>query len=216
MAARPAWSVNNNGRVVEKIFSFEWNGGFAVSQKKKNIAGLHASMTENGCGNILEVSSKSDDPLGAALSAFNLRLDGHYLENVFQSSKVYELGGPYADLLECPPKDAKRDGRHVSSGRLTGFLYNGAMWELKPETAFYDYIYVTAAVNTVERAVLNGIRGYDWFTDIEFNPKKSINCQARSAAALKYLIETDLLYVTESIPIWLNFHRKVLQGGIDD
>ena len=34
---------------------------------------------------------------------------------------------------------------------------------------------------------------YDAFTDIEFNPKKSINCQARSAALYVWLFRNNML-----------------------
>ena len=49
--------------------------------------------------------------LGVKLSAFNLKLNGYTLENIFQSSKVFSNGGPYRDLMNVAPKEAKRDGR---------------------------------------------------------------------------------------------------------
>ena len=94
--------------------------GWRLSQKKKNVARLHEALG----GECLEVSTKSDVVIGTKLSAFNLKLDGHTLENIFQSSKVFENGGPYRDLLNVSPKEAKRDQRLKSSGNLKGFEYD--------------------------------------------------------------------------------------------
>ena len=209
MAERPAWRVQKR---VEKInFSFEWNGGFAVSQKKKNIVNLHAAIGQKYAGKALEISTKSDSTLGQNLSAFHLKIGSYYLENVFQSSKVYQNGGPYLDMLDMPPKDAKRDERHQTSGKLTGFSYSGVLWELNPKTLFYDYLYLLAVKNSLDRETLQEICDYEWFTDIEFNPKKSINCQARSAALLKYVVLNEQWDVLDSKDKWLQFHIKMIK-----
>lgn len=59
----------------------------------------------------LEISTKSEEPLGRKLSAFHLTLNHYALENVFQSAKVFENGGPYLDLLNVAPREAKHDER---------------------------------------------------------------------------------------------------------
>ncbi|MDU1604961.1 MAG: hypothetical protein E6845_18560 [Clostridium sp.] len=120
MAKRPAWTIQDK-EVVRKEFEFLWNGGFAISQKKKNIINLHNSIRDNEDIKVLEVSTKSDSDIGCRLSAFKLKLDGKFLENVFQSSKIYENGGPYKDLLEVEPKQSKSDERHHTSGKNTWF-----------------------------------------------------------------------------------------------
>ena len=109
---------------------FEYFNGFAVSQKQKSIRSMHESVNKMDKSlQILEVSTKSTNPTGVALSAFNLKFyeintDMEYpLENIFQSSKVFERGGPYRDLLNVHPKDAKRDERLKSSGNLIHFNY---------------------------------------------------------------------------------------------
>ena len=43
------------------------------------------------------------------------------------------------------------------------------------------------------RDIIEELVKYDTFTDIEFNPKKSINCQARTCAILVSLYKNDLL-----------------------
>ena len=37
MAIRPAWCLSD-GHVLVESFNFDWNPGFAPSQKKKNVA----------------------------------------------------------------------------------------------------------------------------------------------------------------------------------
>jgi type I restriction enzyme M protein len=166
---------------------FEYFNGFAVSQKQKSIRSLHENVNKMDKSlEILEVSTKSTNPIGVALSAFNLKFyeintDKEYpLENIFQSSKVFERGGPYRDLLNVHPKDAKRDERLKSSGNLIHFNYNGTIWEKEPKTMFYDWIYMSSLYRN--ESLSKKILEYNAFTDIEFNQEKSINCQARSAA----------------------------------
>ena len=77
-------------------------------------------------------------------------------------------------------REIKKDERLRKSGDLLHFDLMGEVWKLIPKTSFYDYIYLSALTQNprLSEAIIN----YDGFTDIEFNPKKSINCQARSAA----------------------------------
>jgi hypothetical protein len=50
-----------------------------------------------------------------------------------------------------------------------------------PPTAFYDWLYLRALAR-LDAATLQQLRERDGFTDIAFNPERSLNCQARSAA----------------------------------
>lgn len=204
MAQRPAWTIKDDFIHVE-YFEFQWNGGFALSQKQKNINNLHQAIFNKYKEECLEVSSKSNLELGKRASAFNLKYNGHYVENIFQSSKVYTNDGPFVDLLDKNPKEAKKDERHRKSGKLIEFLYDNVHWSLIPETAFYDYIYINALFQNISIELLEP---YKWFTDIEFNPKKSINCQARSIVIAKYLFENNKLNVLNDINLWITFHKK--------
>lgn len=186
MVFRPVFRPLFHGAalVEARSLEFQWFPGFAVSQKQRSIAALHAAAGAIGIAKPLEISSKSTFSAGVAASAFNLTFlsgDGRTLtvESAFQSSKCFESGGPFLDMLEMAPRDAKRDPRLTSSGRLVGFDFLGTTWDLEPKTAFYDWTYVRAlrASNLADE-----ILSYDGFTDIEFNPAKSINCQAYSAA----------------------------------
>src|SRR5262249_18781 len=111
------------------------------------------------------------------------------VECAFQSSKVFEFGGPYEDLLFASSREAKSDPRLRASGRLIGFEYQGDRFPLSPPTVFYDWLYINALYRHVEWH--KEVMQCSGFTDIEFNPAKSINCQARSAAAFVALKARD-------------------------
>lgn len=146
---------------------------------------------------VLEISSKSMQVNGVALSAFALLKSVPSLrksipvENVFQAGKVFEHDGPYTDLLIVPPKDAKREERLRTSGRLTGFIFDGKRYPTEPKTAFCDYIYIIALLENPQLA--ETVLAYDAFTDIEFTPQRSLNCQAAAAARFVSLHQMGLL-----------------------
>ena len=188
MAVRPVFLVND-----AKPFYYVWNceftynSGFSVQQKQKNITAMHSGF-ESKFGNkkILEISSKSMQELGVKLSAFNLTKYVPELEKsvpvecVYQSGKVFAEKVRFNDLLLTTPKNAKRDERISSAGRIFSFFFDGKEYPAEPKNAFYDFIYINALLEHEE--LLNELLEYDAFTDIEFNPQKSINCQARAAA----------------------------------
>ena len=189
MAKRPVFFVKQ-GKVMSEMYSFEWYPGFAVSQKQKSIRSLHDAIIKADVNaKPLEISTKSMEDIGIKLSAFNLRINNDTLENIFQSAKVFENGGPYLDLLDVSPKEAKRDERLHKSGDLKAFRYQNEEFPLIPLTVFYDFIYITAIKQSFTTDEINAILGYNYFTDIEFNPAKSINTQARAAAMLKLIVD---------------------------
>ena len=198
MAERPIFVPSQKpGRLVDEIsVSFLWHSGLAPSQKKKSIQELHSAAAKRGYEPLLEVSTKSEEKLGQRLSAFNLKTeldDGGIisLECAFQGSKVFENGGPYTDLFGADSRDAKRDARLSSSGSLIGFRFEGQDFPLIPHTAFYDWLYIRSLYP--HREFLERLHRYAGFTDIEFNPTKSINCQARSCATYVALDRLGLL-----------------------
>lgn len=209
MAKRPAWSIKND-KVICREFDFKWNSGFSIIQKQKNIANLHESIIEKTKESVLEISSKGLVPLGKNIGAFCLKYHEIPLENIFQSSKKFEHGGPYRDLMLVTAKEAKRDERIKNSGKIIAFCWEGEEWALEPKTLFYDYIYINALIQNYGFDL--DLIEYDWFTDIEFNPKKSINCQARSAAIYKLLQMKNIFNVLDSKAEWLGFHKKYVKG----
>lgn len=197
MAQRPIFLPSRDGTLVEERYvDFEWHPGLSVQQKRRSVASLHRAAGDRGVSPVLEVSTKSESVLGRSLSAFNLVLDagdaGRFpVEAAFQGSKVFERGGPYRDMYGLSGRQIKRDERLKESGRLEGFVFRGVAWDLEPKTAFYDWLYVKSLYQHPELAAELG--GYAAFSDIEFNPKKSINCQARSVALFVSLREKNLL-----------------------
>lgn len=178
--------------------SFQWFPGMAVTQKQKSVASLHeAAVSLGACTRPLEVSSKSNEELGVALSAFylgsqTLKNQSRFtVETLFQSSKVFEFGGPFRELLHATSREAKKDSRLQSSGRLVRFELFGQSWPLEPKTAFYDWVYINTLVKNPD--LIERLGPYDAFTDIEFNPHRSINCQAYSIALFKALVARHCL-----------------------
>lgn len=187
MAQRPVFIPSETGsRLVQEVpVEFEWNPGMAPSQKIKNVAALHTAAAARGLTPLLEISSKSEWEVGQKLSAFYVKLDidGRQttLESAYQGSKVFERGGPFHDLYWMESREAKRDERLRASGRLVGFRYKGADYPLSPATVFYDWLYITALFQYREW-LTKRLKEFAGFTDIEFNPERSLNCQARSCA----------------------------------
>lgn len=199
MANRPIFIVNENKKELFKeiTIDFIFYSGFAITQKGKSIQSLHENAKKEGYKNILEVSTKSDNKLGWQLSAFNLMVDFDFdkkisLECAFQGSKVFENNIQYKDLYFVESIKAKKDERLKRSGNIIGFEFEGDFWENEPKTAFYDYLYIKTLYSNY-RDIINELIKFDTFTDIEFNPKKSINCQARTCAILVSLYKMNLL-----------------------
>jgi hypothetical protein len=186
MAERPVFVPKLSGQqlVQEVAVSFLWHPGMAPSQKKKNVAELHQSAALSGLAPLLEISSKSEREAGRKLSAFyqTVSTGGREItvECAFQGSKVFEHGGPYTGIYDLSSRDAKRDERLRTSGRLIGFSFEGKDFPLSPPTVFYDWLYVNALYPY--RDWLERLDQFAGFTDIEFNPERSLNCQARSCA----------------------------------
>ena len=192
MATRPVYYISG-GKVCRRDVEFEWFAGFSVSQKQRSVNSLHNAIRALvPDAHPLEISTKSTEPLGVKLSAFNLKLDGRPLECVFQSSKVFDdgTGKPHTEWLSLHPKEAKTAAGAIHSAgiKLTAFEYNGIRFSLLPKTAFYDYIYLNAVRESMSAEEITLIADFDHFTDIEFNPKRSLNTQARTAALLKQIL----------------------------
>ena len=192
MAKRPIFlSTNNHNKLFEeREIEFKFYNGFSPTQKAKSIKSLHESAKRSGIENILEVSTKSSSKLGWKLSAFNLKVDFEdreiSLESAFQGSKVFEGNIQYKDLYDKKSIEAKKDIRLKNSGEIIGFNFQGEFWENEPKTAFYDWLYINALNKRDD--IKEELLEYSAFSDIEFNPKKSINCQARSCAIFVSLV----------------------------
>jgi type I restriction enzyme M protein len=60
------------------------------------------------------------------------------VKTAFRSSKVFEYGGHFLNLLNKSAKEAKTDERLKNSGKLVQFVFYNQKWPLEPKTAFYD------------------------------------------------------------------------------
>ena len=185
MAKRPVYLPSNEKDIFveSREIEFEWFPGFAVSQKQKSILSFHTAIkNELGVSNVLEISTKSNNKFGNLLSAFNLMVSINGIKSpvecIFQGSKVFDNGGPFRDLYNKTAIEAKKDHRIKSTGNLKYFLIEGKKWELQED--FYTWLYFNGLYQNTK--IKNEIVKFDAFTDIEFNPKKSFNCQAKSAA----------------------------------
>lgn len=193
-------------RYYEEIpVRFIWHMGMSWQVRQRSVNSMHEAISKNFPNkNILEASTKSTYySLGKSLSAFNLTFDGVPVENIFQSSKVFNDGGPYLELLDMDPAGAKRDpkikiDKNHPDRRLVGFRYDDKDFPTEPKSMFYDYIYIKALCQHPELA--QKVLAYDAFTDIEFNQKKPysndkgpFNCQARALAIYVGLVRRNRL-----------------------
>lgn len=202
--------------VVEQYIEFDWHMGMSAEVRKRSINSLHQEAQKQGFNNILEVSSKSEQEIGIQLSAFFLRnIKGYPVENLFQSSKVFEKGGPYRDLLTVTPREAKRDECLRNSGNLIRFTFNNKNYPLEPVSLFYDWLYINVLFSERNLELRERFFGskFDSFSDIEFNPEKSFSCQARTLALCVSLYENKSVREFIDNPIKFsqifNLYRKV-------
>lgn len=199
MAKRPVYMSTSTKNLINiETIEFTWFPGFSVMQKQKSIQSLHEEIKKkHPQKKILEISTKSLSELGKSLSAFKLSVEtknniSFSVESAFQASKIFENGGPYNDILIKTSKEAKRDNRLRNSGSVIGFKYFDREFPTEPHTFFYNWLYINALA--MNKELSKKVMKYDTFTDIEFNPKKSINCQAEAVAIFVSLVKTNQLH----------------------
>ena len=198
MARRPVFVPDSDKPYVSEVsLDFEYFPGSSIQQKQRSVASLHASYVARfPSSRVLEVSSKSERDIGVQLSAFNLMIEhpgrGSYsVECAFQASKVFLHGGPFVDLFNASSRAAKSDRRLRESGKLVGFKYLTDQFPLDPKTYFYDWLYASALCR--HDKLVEQVMMFDAFTDIEHNPERAINCQARTVAKVVGLARAGLL-----------------------
>ena len=118
MAKRPVFIPQGEVPFVRAIETeFSWNGGFAPSQKQKNIRALHgAFLAAHPRARVLEIYTKRKQEKGTGLCSFALARYVPALgrsvpvENVFQAGKVFEGGG---GRKVCVPAPSGTSGRAI-------------------------------------------------------------------------------------------------------
>jgi hypothetical protein len=197
MAKRPVFIAKNVFPYFEiQEMEFQYHSGFAVSQKQKSIKELHTIYAEKCPGKkILEISTKSTEGEGISLSAFNLTVNINGkdipIECAYQGSKKFENGGPFTDLYSRTPWEAKKDSRLKECGEIKEFILDGEHYCTEPMDFFYNWIYIRELMKNNE--LIYKLKEYSAFTDIEFNPKKSFNCQAKAVAIAVGLMQAGKL-----------------------
>ena len=193
---------------------FEFFPGFSLAQKQRCIVSLHDSFRRRFPGEkILEISSKSAEPLGVSLSAFNLTLDtASYgpksVETLYQASKVFRDDKDNLEILDMTPAEAKQYIRSIANTPLKCFRLEGQEFPLRPNILFYNWLYLRALSQHPELG--EPLMEYTAFTDIVFNPNRSLNCQARAAAVYVGLVKNGLLEAALESPesfLKIAFHR---------
>ena len=216
MALRPVFiPVYHGPRLVEeRPLSIPWASGFSATQKKKNVASLHHAAQENGLKRILEISSKSEKKVGRRLSAFSLKIDigttQYPLESVYQGCKVFGHHGPATHIFTLSPREAKRYMWPRNRDTLVGFCLSGKFYPASPKNAFYDWLYIRSLEKYADW-IKDTVR-YDAFTDIEFNPAKQVNCQARAFAEYVSLLSRGhLTEVAQDFDLFVALLRAASQ-----
>lgn len=196
MAIRRVYYLANN-KVDFFDFEIKWKSGFGKKSRIENINMLHSKIASTfnvSPDRILEVSTNSENTLGRKLSSFNLELEvngnKYKVESAYQSSKKFEtlLGiKSFSEYIKEKPGIIKSKIRGMDPKTLIGFNFLGVSYNLNPKYMFYDWLYVRAIHQ--QPNMFNKLFDYDYFTDIEFNPEKSINCQARSVVLYIWLMK---------------------------
>ena len=121
MAKRPCYRPLENYvgyRTVDSA-EFKWNPGFAFSQKQKNVVALHDAIHRiDPAAKVLEISSKSLQPLGVSLSAFNLKFT---LGLGRSQSFIRRILAPFVTTCRkrLPDIDSSRSISQATAGHLS-------------------------------------------------------------------------------------------------
>jgi hypothetical protein len=222
MAERPVFLPRTDRPGVRTItVAFQWHPGFARVQKQRCVEDLHSSVRTMGVRAPLEISGASETPLGRQLSAFSLSvchpIAGHVpLECAFQAGKVFARGGPFSDLLDARPGEARRDPRLRRSGELIHFVFGDLVVPSEPVTLYYDWLYL-GALDSIPAETRDALERHDGFTDIHFNPQRSLNCQASAAALYLSLrscgVERPGTLEPEELAALLDPHERAPKQG---
>jgi hypothetical protein len=186
----PLLPCESNGPGVKEMpVEFTWVPGLALSQKQKNVQALHDAIAKTDFqSKVLEISTKSKNQLGISLSAFNLLLPGGYsVETAYQAGKIFEGGfGPFPEVLSREGREVRKYVQQMGEGKaIIGFSFKGEVWPTTPTRLFYNWLYCKALQANPQSVA--ALQAYGAYTDIEFNPKKSVNCQAYAAALFQSL-----------------------------
>ena len=152
----------------EQPVTFTWIKG----SKRQNIRAVHDAVhTTDPDVSILEVSSASVQPEGEGVSSLRLLLhldsvaQDVPISTVFEATKVFEHGGPFADLLTCEPPKVHKDTRLRTSGELLRYSLEESEYPTEPyPDSFFEWLYCRALKQSPEKAAQ--LSRYNAFSDI--------------------------------------------------
>ncbi|MBP3206732.1 MAG: hypothetical protein J6M21_00560 [Campylobacter sp.] len=218
-AIRPCfYATSEIPYIKSQNVEFEYFSGFARSQKEKSIKSfLNSAKISLKSDKVLEISKASPMDLGRNLSAFNLNLTlindrgeaiSASVERFFQGSKVFEHGGPYHEIIYDRSIHPKKYHKLKSSGIFVGFELFGKAYATEPKTYFYDWLYLNALLQN--QLLGEQVVEFEYFSDIEFNPKKSFSSQSKSVALYSAMKKYGLFEENFKSPeAFLKFMRKI-------
>ena len=197
MAIRPIYISTNipENPFIKKDIEFTWIKGMSYKQKCKRREELHKAIANTklyDMDKVLEISTKSDKELGDKLSALNLMvpiIDGkkRSVEDIYQKAKIY-------------------DDDH----KIIEFKYLNTLFENDPYSMFYDYVYMLGL--HANKDLLTELSKYDIFTDIEFNPSRQLNTQARAAAIWNTLYRNNMLSVLKDRDEFKKYYKSIFKN----
>jgi hypothetical protein len=216
MANRPVFlpAPRDDDRVRVVGVEFNWHPGLALSQKQRSISSLHEAAIAAGiAGRPLEISTKSTSEIGRSLSAFLLSfrtknaIPNVTVESAFQGSKVFASAGPFHEIYGLDSRAAKGFFKERSLGDVIHFDFYGDIWPNQPLTLFYNWIYIKTLLLNPDLA--EAVLDFDCFTDIEFNPERSFNCQAYAVALFVAVSKAGMQEVFTSKQRFLEFSSAI-------
>lgn len=146
--------------------------------------------------NILEISTRSQNPFGKSMSPFNLQItlkSGRRVkvECAYQGSKVFKDNEQYPDIYWGTPRDAALDKR-VKGRAPEGFNFFGKAYSPNPKHSFFNFLYIIALFQRKDD-VYGKLSEFDGYTDMFYSPRKDVNCQARAAAQYVSMMRQGLI-----------------------
>lgn len=192
MAIRPIYISTNlpEKPFIKKDISFEWVKGMSYSQKCKRRDALHTAIANTklyDMDKVLEISTKSDKKLGINLSALNLTIP--FASNDYTVEKVYQVS------------------KVIENGKVKEFKLKNTVFEKDPYSMYYDYIYLLGLY--FHKEYWEELAKYEIFTDIEFNPNKQLNTQARAAALWNTLYKNNMTRIVEDQERFKRYYKSI-------
>ena len=179
---------------TKEDIEFVWVKGMSYKQKCKRRDSLHDAIAKTKLyhrAKLLEISTKSNIDLGIKLSALNLTVkfnsgNEETVEKIYQSSKVFD-----------------------EDHNIIGFKYGNTTFEKDPKSMYYDYIYMLGLY--FHKEYHEELSKYSIFTDIEFNPNKQSNTQARAAAIWNTLYKNNMTNIVENRDEFKKYYKSIFK-----